>query len=90
MGKSNFRRSTAELGLSKRGGRANTFHIQLFTDDHGFQIYALENKAEGRKIFVPRLVFGGFRACIKMIENIELSKKKPAVFEYPVSFLNKD
>ena len=90
MGKSSFRRSSAELGLSKRGGRRNAFHIQRFTNDHGFQVYALENRAEGRKIFIPRSVFGPFRACIKMILNNEVSKTSAEAFEYPVSFLNRD
>ena len=86
----NFRRSSAETGLSKRGGLRNSFHIRRFTNDHGFQIYALENKAEGRKIFVPRFVFGTFRAHIRMIVKNEISKKRPEAFEYPVSFLNRE
>ncbi len=90
MGKTNFRRSSAEVGLSKRGGRSNAFHIQLYTNDHGFQVYVLENKVEGRKIFIPRFIFGPFRACIRMIVKNELSKKEPVTFEYPVSFLNRE
>jgi len=90
MTKKTSRQSSAERGLSKRGGRNNRFHIQLFTNDHGFQIYALENRAEGRKIFVPRLIFGQFRACIKMILRNEISKDEPEAFEYPVSFLNRE
>lgn len=82
-------RSSVETGLSKRGGRHNTFHIQRFTNDHGFHIYALENRAEGRKIFIPRLVFGQFRACVRTILKNEIGKKQPESFEYPVSFLNR-
>jgi hypothetical protein len=90
MAKSSFRQSSAEVGLSKRGGRHNTFHIRRFTNDHGFQVYVLENKAEGRKIFIPRSIFGPFRACINMIVKNEIVKNPPEAFEYPVAFLNRD
>lgn len=90
MAKSNFRRSSAEVGLSKRGDRHNAFRIQRFTNDHGFQIYVLENTAEGRKIFIPRFIFGQFRACVRTILTNDISKKNAEAFEYPVSFLNRE
>lgn len=79
-----------EISLSKRGDRHNVFHIERFKNDHGFQVYALENRAEGKKIFIPRFVFDQFRACIKTILNDELSKKQAETFELSVDFLNRE
>ncbi len=84
------KKPSAEVGVSKRGGRHNSFHIRRFTDDHGFHIYALENKSEGRRIFVPRFIFGPFRAAIRMLMRDEIARDKPRAFEYPVSFLDRD
>jgi len=89
MGKSRFRRTTAETGLSSRANRRNRFHIRRFINDHGYQVYELENRAEKRKIYIPRSVFGPFRACVKNILHTELNKPVPEVFEYSVSFLNR-
>jgi len=85
-----LRRQGTELKLSKRADRRNVFRIERFKNDHGLQVYALENTAEGRKIFVPRFVFGRFRACIRNVLNKEISKPSPQPFESAVSFLNRD
>ncbi|MBB3061274.1 AAA domain-containing protein [Microbulbifer rhizosphaerae] len=85
-----LRRQGTELKLTKRADRRNVFRIERFKNDHGLQVYALENTAEGRKIFVPRFVFGRFRACIRNILNEEISKPSPLPFESSVSFLNRD
>jgi len=53
-------------------------------------VYSLENTAEGRKIFIPRFIFGRFRACIRTILSEEISKSKPEPFELSASFLNRD
>ncbi len=94
MAKTNLRHATTEIKLSKRGDRNNIFRIQRFINDHGFQIYSLENTAEGRKIFIPRFIFGQFRAEIKMILNNELSKnlskKQAGPFEHQIEFLNRE
>ena len=90
MANSIFRQKTAEIGLTKRGDRRNVFRIRRFKNDHGFQIYSLENTAEGKKIFIPRFVFGRFRACVRMILNDELTKKSPEPFEHAVDFLNRE
>jgi len=88
--KSIFKKQDKGVKLTKRGDRRNVFRIQRFKNDHGFQIYALENSAEGRKIFIPRFVFGRFRACVKTILKDEISKKSPEPFEYSASFFNRD
>ena len=41
------------------------FSIKRFKNDHGFQVYTLENTSEGKTIFIPRFLFGRFRACIR-------------------------
>lgn len=79
-----------EVRLAKRADRRNAFRLERFKNDHGFQIYALENTAEGRKIFIPRFVFGRFRACIRTILNEEIGKPSPEPFEYSASFLNRE
>jgi len=84
------RKKTAEIGLSKKGVRGNTFRIRRFKNDHGFQVYSLENTSEGKTIFIPRFLFGRFRACIRSILKNELSKKHPETFEMTSSFLNRD
>lgn len=90
MASTNLPKRTLAVSLSKRGDRHSVFHIQRFINDHGFQVYALENTAEGRKIFIPRFIFGRFRACIRMILENEISKKTPESFEFPVAFLNRE
>jgi hypothetical protein len=85
-----LKRQGAEVRLTKRGDRHNVFRIERFKNDHGFQVYALENTAEGRRIFVPRFVFGRFRACIRNILKEEMSKGELAPFEIAASFLNLD
>ena len=80
----------AEVRLTRRGDRRNVFRIERFKNDHGFQVYALENTAERRKIFVPRFVFGRFRAGIRNILKKEIGKEAPVPFEAAVSFLNRD
>ena len=84
------RKKTAETGLLKKGARGNIFCIRRFKNDHGFQVYSLENTSEGKTIFIPRFIFGRFRACIRTILNNELSKKQPEAFEMTASFLNRD
>lgn len=90
MATSFSRKKTAETGLSKRGARGNVFHIKRFKNDHGFQVYSLENTSEGKTIFIPRFLFGRFRACIRSILKNELSKKHPEAFELTAAFLNRD
>ena len=90
MANSIFKRQGTDVRLSKRGDRRNIFVIRRFKNDHGFHVYALENTAEGRKIFIPRFIFGRFRACIRTILNEEISKKQPEPFELSASFLNRD
>ncbi len=90
MVKTASRQRVADIKLTKKGDRQNVFRIQRFKNDHGFQIYALENTAEGRKIFIPRFIFGQFRACIRNILNNDISKKQSEAFEYSVAFLNRD
>ncbi|MGQ9426400.1 AAA domain-containing protein [Gilvimarinus sp. F26214L] len=85
-----LRRQGIEVKLTRRGDRRNAFRIERFTNDHGFQVYALENTAEGRKIFVPRFVFGRFRACVRNLLKDEISRPEPLPFESSVSFLNRD
>lgn len=84
------RKKTAETGISKRGARGNAFKIRRFKNDHGFQVYALENTAENKVIFIPRFLFGRFRASIRSILKSEISKKQPETFEMTTSFLNRD
>jgi hypothetical protein len=79
-----------EHGVSRRAGFQHNFRIRRFCDDHGFQVYALENRSEKRVIFVPRFVFGPFRACIRAVLREELSRPKPQSFERSVSFLNRE
>lgn len=90
MGKGISKRGGAEARLTKRGDRRNVFRIERFKNDHGFQVYALENIVERRRIFVPRFVFGRFRACIRNILKEEVGKQTPSPFERTVSFLNRD
>lgn len=78
------------IRLTKRADRRNVFRIERFNNDHGFQVYALENTAEGRKIYIPRFVFGSFRACVRTLLRQELSKPAPEPFELAATFLNRD
>ena len=84
------RKKTAESGLAKKGARGNAFRIRRFKNDHGFQVYSLENTSEGKIIFIPRFIFGLFRAHIRTIIKNELSKKQPEAFEMTAAFLNRD
>lgn len=90
MAKPKLKRQGTEIVLTKRGDRRNVFRIERFKNDHGFQIYTLENTAEGRKIFIPRFVFGRFRACIRNILKDEVSKDEQVPFEMSASFLNRE
>ena len=90
MANSFSRKITAETGLSKRGARGNVFRIRRFKNDHGFQVYSLENTSEGKTIFIPRFLFGRFRACIRTILQNEINKKNPEAFEMTATFLNRD
>ena len=83
-------KKTAEMGLTIKGDRRNAFRIKRFKNDHGFQVYTLENTAEGKKIFIPRFIFGRFRACIRSLLKNETSKKQPESFELTVKFLNRE
>lgn len=84
------RKKTAEIGLTQKGDRRNAFRIKRFKNDHGFQVYTLENTSEGKKIFIPRFIFGRFRASIRSILKNEISKKQPESFELTASFLNRE
>ena len=83
-------KKTAEQGLTRKGDRRNTFRIKRFKNDHGFQVYSLENTAEGKKIFIPRFIFGRFRASIRSILTNETGKKQPEAFELTASFLSRE
>lgn len=84
-----FKRNSPSHGLTRRGDRKNVFRISRFKNDHGFYVYALENTVEGQKIYVPRFIFGQFRACIREILAEQKSHKSLAPFERSVSFLNR-
>ena len=90
MAKKNLTQATVEIELVKRGDRHNVFRIQRFINDHGFQIYSLENTAEGSKIFIPRFIFSKFRAEVKMTLKNELSKRQAEAFEHQIDFLNRE
>ena len=90
MAKKNLTQATVEIELVKRGDRHNVFRIQRFINDHGFQIYSLENTAEGSKIFIPRFIFAKFRAEVKMTLKNELSKRQAEAFEHQIDFLNRE
>jgi hypothetical protein len=79
-----------EIKLTRRGDRRNAFRIQRFKNDHGQQVYSLENTIEGKRIFIPRFIFGRFRAFISTIISDELVKKPIEPFELTVSFLNRE
>jgi hypothetical protein len=78
------------ITVSKRCDRYNYFRIQRIKNDHGFHVYLLENTAENRRIFIPRFVFGRFRASVKKLVDSELNSHSVNTFELRVSFLNKD
>ncbi|VUD59162.1 hypothetical protein TDB9533_02606 [Thalassocella blandensis] len=78
------------IAINKKSDRQNHFRIQRQKNDHGFYVYVLENLAENKRIFIPRFVFGQFRACIQHIIHEEQSKPKAEPFERQVSFLNRD
>jgi hypothetical protein len=84
------RTKSNKITVSKRGDRYNNFRIQRIKNDHGFHIYVLENKSESRQIFIPRFVFGRFRACVKKLAKEEQASHSVEAFEHRVSFLNKD
>ena len=90
MAKTASKRSSTDIEITKKGDRNNVFRIRRFKNDHGFQIYSLENRAEGRIIFIPRFIFGRFRACVRTILKDEISKKQPVPFELSADFLNRD
>lgn len=90
MTKAIVKRHGVEVRVSKRGDRRNAFRIERYKNDHGFQVYALENTAEGRKILIPRLVFGRFRACVRAILKEEIGKAAPEPFERSVGFLDRE
>lgn len=85
-----LKRKRHPQGLTKRGDRKNIFRITRFKNDHGFYVYALENTAEGRKIIIPRFLFGQFRACVREIVADQNTHKTPSPFERSVSFLNRE
>ena len=90
MAKKNLTQATAEIELVKRADRHNVFRIQRFINDHGFQVYSLENTTEGSKIFIPRFIFGKFRAEVKMILKNEISKRQPEAFEHHIDFSSRE
>jgi hypothetical protein len=79
-----------EIKLTRRGDRRNAFRIQRFNNDHGQQVYSLENTVEGKRIFIPRFIFGRFRAVVSTITSDELVKKPAEPFELTVSFFNRE
>ncbi|TQV81222.1 hypothetical protein FKG94_08955 [Exilibacterium tricleocarpae] len=90
MKNSIFKRANTDTRLSRKGDRHNIFHIQRFKNDHGFYVYTLENAAEQKKIFIPRFIFGRFRAILRTLLKTELSKAKPEPFESSAVFLNRE
>ena len=85
-----FKQNISSSGLTKKADRRNIFHIRRFKNDHGFQVYTLDNTAEGNRIFIPRFIFGRFRASIRTLLKNEISKKQPEPFELTASFLNRE
>jgi hypothetical protein len=77
-------------GISKKFDRRNAFRIRRLKNDHGLQVYVLDNEGEGRKIYIPRFIFGRFRACVRQLLTNEISKKASESFEVSASFLNRD
>jgi len=82
--------NSVEVGLTQKADRRNVFRIKRFKNDHGFQVYTLENTAEGRKIFIPRFIFGRFRACVRSLFKDEKCKKQAEPFEQVAAFLNRE
>lgn len=78
--------SKTQFSLQKKYDRQNNFSIARQKNDHGFYVYALENTAEQKTIFIPRFVFGKFRAALKGLQNELARATEP--FEESVSFLN--
>ena len=77
-------------GIGRKHDRRNAFRIRRFRNDHGFEVYSLENTAEGRKIYIPRFIFGRFRAAVRQLLTTEICKKSPESFEVKASFLNRE
>lgn len=90
MASSILRETVTNIDLTKKCDRRNSFRIQRFKNDHGFQVYALENIAERRKIFIPRFIYGRFRASIRHLLINEISKKQQEPFEKTTTFLNRE
>jgi len=87
---SNSRQKITGEGLTKKADRRNVFRIRRFKNDHGFQVYTLENTAEAKKIFIPRFIFGRFRATIRTLLKNEINNKQAEAFELSASFLNRE
>ncbi len=83
-----FKHRTKPKSLTKRADRKNIFRISCIKNDHGFYVYALENTSEKRKIFVPRFVFGKFRACVREIYIEQKTAKSLTPLERSVNFSN--
>ena len=90
MAKSILKQKAAGKGLTKKYDRNNAFRIRRVKNDHGFQVYILENVAENKRILIPRFIFGRFRACLRTLLTDEISKKQPEPFELTATFLNRD
>jgi len=84
-----FFRKKRMLG-SESFDRKKHFAVRRIKNHHGFYVYVLENVAEGRRIYIPRFVFGRFRACIKRLLTEEIYTDSPDAFERTVTFLNKE
>jgi len=90
MWRSKSKRKILEKGVTKKYDRRNAFRIRRYKNDHGFQVYTLENTAENKKIFIPRFIFGRFRACVRTLLTTEIVKKELEPFELTVSFLKRE
>lgn len=85
-----LKKNSTDIKLSKKGDRHNIFRIQRLKNDHGFYVYLLENSAEKNQIFIPRFIFGRFRAAVRNTLKHEIDKHKPEPFEFSTVFLNRE
>lgn len=63
-------RENAEKGLSKTFDRRNKFFIKRFKNSLGLEVYLLENKGLGEKIYIDRQHFDRFRSSLYKFSNM--------------------
>ncbi|NVJ61941.1 MAG: AAA family ATPase [Gammaproteobacteria bacterium] len=84
------KKNSDEIKVSKKADRRNHFSIRRLKNDHGFYVYQLDNLVEGKRIYIPRFIFGRFRACIKEILDTEINTGEAKPFEYVTDFKSRD